>query len=352
MKKVQLGQSDLMVTPICLGTMTFGEQNNQEQAFQQLDAAYDLGLHFIDTAEMYPVMARETTYGDTERFIGNWFEKNPGKRDNIVLASKVAGPARGMNWIREGSYPNKATIEQACNDSLARLKTDHIDLYQIHWPSRNVPVFGALYYDPSKDRPTPGFDEVLEAMQNLVKAGKIRYVGVSNETPWGIMEYSKIAKQANLPMIASMQNAYNLLNRQIENGLDEVCLRENVGILAYSPLAFGRLTGKYDAGGYTKEGKPVGRLTHFPPTWSPRYVRPETLIATRRYGEVAKAFGLSLTQLSLAFCRHKSFITSTIIGCTTVEQLHECVEASEVKLSPEIMAAVDAVRWDIRDPAQ
>jgi aryl-alcohol dehydrogenase-like predicted oxidoreductase len=188
-------------------------------------------------------------------------------------------------------------------------------------------------------------------MAQLVKEGKIRYVGLSNETPWGVMEFTRLARQHGLPYVVSVQNAYNLLNRSVENGLDEVCFRENVGILAYSPLAFGRLTGKYDRGGFGKDGKPVGRLTHFPPSWSPRYMRPEVQIATRRYGQLAKAYGISLTHLALAFCLQKSCVTSTIIGCTSVEQLDDCLNAADVTLSKDIMDAIDAIRWDCRDPA-
>jgi aryl-alcohol dehydrogenase-like predicted oxidoreductase len=351
MKHVQLGKSDLMVTPLCLGTMTFGEQNTEAEGHAQLDMALAHGINFIDTAELYPVMARAETYGSTERIIGTWLKKDGARRQKIVLASKVAGPARGWDWIRGGGAPNKASIVQACEDSLLRLQTSTIDLYQIHWPSRNVPVFGGLYFDPAAERDVPGVHEMLEAMAQLVKDGKIRYVGLSNETPWGVMEFTRLAKLHGLPYVASLQNAYNLLNRSIENGLDEVCFREQVSITAYSPLAFGRLTGKYDRGGYTKDGKPVGRLTHFPPTWSPRYVRPEVVIATRRYGQLAKAYGLSLTHMALAFCLQKSCITSTIIGCTSTDQLVDCMAATDVTLSKELMDQIDAVRWDQRDPA-
>ena len=351
MKTVRLGQSDLQVTPLCLGTMTFGEQNNEAEGHAQLDRALAAGLNFIDTAELYPVMARAETYGNTERIIGSWLAKNPTHRNKVVLASKVAGPARGWDWIRGGGAPSKATVIEACEASLQRLQTSTIDLYQIHWPSRNVPVFGGIYFDPAAEREVPGVHELLEGMAQLVKEGKIRYVGLSNETPWGVMEFTRLARQHGLPYVASVQNAYNLLNRTVENGLDEVCFRENVAMLAYSPLAFGRLTGKYDRGGYGKDGKPVGRLTHFPPSWSPRYMRPEVQIATRRYGQLAKAYGMSLTHLALAFCLQKSCVTSTILGCTSVEQLDDCLKAADITLSKDIMDAIDAIRWDCRDPA-
>lgn len=351
MKTVRLGQSDLQVTTLCLGTMTFGEQNNEAEGHAQLDRALAAGLNFIDTAELYPVMARAQTYGNTERIIGSWLAKNPSHRNRVVLASKVAGPARGWDWIRGGGAPSKASVVEACEASLKRLQTATIDLYQIHWPSRNVPVFGGIYFDPAAERDVPGVHELLEGMAQLVKEGKIRYVGLSNETPWGVMEFTRLARQHGLPYVASVQNGYNLLNRTVENGLDEVCFRENVAMLAYSPLAFGRLTGKYDRGGYSKDGKPVGRLTHFPPTWSPRYMRPEVQIATRRYGQLAKAYDMSLTHLALAFCLQKSCVTSTILGCTSVEQLDDCLKAADITLSKDIMEAIDAIRWDCRDPA-
>lgn len=352
MKKIQLGHSDLRVTPIGLGTMTFGEQNSEAEGHAQLDYALSRGVNFVDTAELYPVMTRAETYGDTERIIGSWLAKNPQARRQIVLASKVAGPARGSDWIRGGAPPDRRSVVQACDASLQRLRTDCIDLYQIHWPSRNVPMFGALYFDPAAERAVPPIRDVLEGMAELVKAGKIRHIGLSNETPWGVMEFARLAREHGLPRVTSLQNAYNLLNRHVENGLDETCFREQVGILAYSPLGFGRLTGKYDKGGYDKDGKPLGRLTHFPPTWSPRYGRPESVLATRRYLQIARAYGLSPTQLALAFCQHKSCIASTIVGATSVAQLAQCIDTAEVVLKPEILDAVDAVRWDMRDPAQ
>jgi aryl-alcohol dehydrogenase-like predicted oxidoreductase len=351
MKTVRLGSSDLMVSPLCLGTMTFGEQNTEEEGHAQLSQALVHGVNFIDTAELYPVMAKAATYGNTERIVGTWLKKDASRRQGIVLASKVAGPARGWDWIRGGSAPNKAAVIEACNASLQRLQVETIDLYQIHWPSRNVPLFGGLYFDPKLEREVPGIQEVLEGMAQLVKEGKIRYVGLSNETPWGVMAFTQAAKAHGLPYVASVQNAYNLLNRSVENGLDEVCFRESVGVLAYSPLAFGRLTGKYDKGGFGKDGKPLGRLTLFPPTWSPRYMRPESIIAARRYTQLAKTFGMSSTHLALAFCLAKPCITSTIIGCTSVAQLDDCLKAADITLTQDMLDAIDAVRWDVRDPA-
>jgi aryl-alcohol dehydrogenase-like predicted oxidoreductase len=356
MKTIQLGTSDLHVTPICLGTMTFGEQNSEADAHLQLDRALERGINFIDTAEMYPVPVKAQTQGQTERFMGTWFAKNPAKRAQVVLASKIAGLSRGATWIRGGSAPSKATISEAVDGSLKRLQTDVIDLYQIHWPSRNAPIFGSTQFDPSKepapaDAP-PSLHEMLEALAAEVKKGKIRAVGVSNETPWGVMEFCRLADLHGLPRVASVQNAYNLLNRSVENGLDEVMFRERIGLLAYSPLAFGRLTGKYDKGGFDKDGKPVGRLTIYPPTWSPRYMRPDVLRACTRYGLLAKAYGLTLTQLALAFCYQKSCVASTIIGATSIEQLDACIDAFDVTLKPEVFEQIDAIRWELRDPAQ
>ncbi len=352
MKKIQLGHSDLQVTPVCLGTMTFGEQNTEAEGHAQLDLAVARGVNFIDTAELYPVMARAETYGSTERIIGSWLAKNPAQRQNIVLASKVAGPARGWEWIRGGGAPDRKSVVAACDASLKRLQTDCIDLYQIHWPSRNIPLFGTIYFDRAAEREVPSIHEVLEGMGELVKAGKIRYLGLSNETPWGVLEFSRLAQQHGLPRVTSVQNAYSLLNRHVENGLDEVSFREQVGVLAYSPLGFGRLTGKYDKGGFDKAGKPLGRLTHFPPNWSPRYGRPETILATRRYMQIARAYGMTPTQLAIAFCLNKACIASTIVGATSVAQLAECLDSAELVLKPEVLEAIDAVRWEMRDPAQ
>ncbi len=356
MNTIELGTTGLKVTPICLGTMTWGEQNTEEEAHAQLSHAMERGINFVDTAEMYPVPVKAETQGRTEQYIGTWLAKNKGAREKIVLATKIAGMSRGATWIRGGSAPSKASIGEAVEASLKRLQTDVIDLYQIHWPSRNVPIFGSTYFDPSKEPAAPdappSLHEMLEALAAQVKAGKVRAIGLSNETPWGVMEFCRLADLHGLPKVASLQNAYNLLNRHVENGLDEVLFREKVSLLAYSPLAFGRLTSKYDKGGFDKAGKPVGRLTLFPPTWSPRYMRPDTLRAATRYAQLAKAYGMTLTQLALAFCYQKSCVASTIIGATSLAQLDECIDAYEVKLKPEVFEQIDAVRWDIRDPAQ
>ena len=258
MQKIQLGQSGLRVTPICLGTMTFGEQVDEPTAHAILHRALERGIDFIDTAEMYAVPARAETFGATETIIGNWFEKNPGVRDKVVLATKVAGPSRGMPWVREGSGMTAADIAASCESSLRRLKTDVIDLYQIHWPERHVPAFGNMYYDPARETSRTSIHEQLEALAGLVKAGKVRAIGLSNETPYGVHEFVRLAEQHGLPRVATVQNVYNLLSRGVENGLDETLHRLGVSLLAYSPLGFGLLTGKYDERGITGHHAPKG----------------------------------------------------------------------------------------------
>lgn len=350
--RVTLGRSDLAVTPICLGTMTFGEQVSQADAHAILDAAVDRGINFIDTAEMYAVPARRETYGATETIIGEWFASRPGMREKVVLATKVAGPSRGMPWVRNGSENlTRAEILQACDDSLRRLRTDVIDLYQIHWPNRNVPAFGALYFDPTRDRAFSSIEEQLQAMGELVKAGKVRYVGLSNESPWGVCEFVRIAEQMNLPRIVSVQNPYALTSRAVDNGLDEAMYRLGVSLLAYSPLAFGALTGKYDAIGFDGEDKP-GRLAMFDSMKKQRWGRPEALAAARLYNALAREHGMTPTQLALAFCYTSWRVRSTIIGVTSLAQLDENLAAWGTTLSPELLQKIDAIRWVHRDPAQ
>lgn len=344
---------DLRVSPICLGTMTFGEQVSEADAHAILDQALALGIDFLDTAEMYSVPARAETYGATETIIGRWLAQRPGVRQRIVLATKVAGPSRGMPWIRgEQAGLTKAEIIAACEGSLRRLRTDVIDLYQIHWPARNVPMFGALAFDPSKDKPCASILEQLEAMDTLVRAGKVRYVGLSNETPYGVHEFVRLAEQHGLPRVVSVQNPYCLINRSHENALDETCHRLGVGLLAYSPLGFGLLTGKYDDTGLAHAGPPQGRLALFESMRKQRWGRPEALAAARRYNALARQHGLTPTQMALAFCYRNWRVASTIIGVTSLQQLHDCVAAWPVVLSPELLAAVDAIRWELRDPAQ
>jgi aryl-alcohol dehydrogenase-like predicted oxidoreductase len=353
MKTIQLGQSDLHVTPICLGTMTFGEQVDEPTAHAILDRSLERGVNFIDTAEMYAVPPRAETFNATEKIIGNWLAKNPSARQKLVIATKVAGPSRGMPWIRGGSADlSGADIIAACEGSLARMKTDVIDLYQIHWPVRHVPAFGAMYFEPAKDAPGTSIHAQLEALQTLVQAGKVRAVGLSNESPYGVHEFVRLAEQYNLPRVATVQNAYCLLNRTVENGLDETMHRLGVSLLAYSPLAFGLLTGKYDASGLTGPDAPAqARITKFENTRKQRWGRPDALTAARRYNALAREHGLSPTQLALAFCYTKWQVASTIIGVTSLAQLDEDLNAWGTNLSPELLQQIDAIRWDIRDPA-
>ena len=352
MKTIPLGQSDLHVTPVCLGTMTFGEQVNEADAHRILDRALERGVNFIDTAEMYAVPARAETCGATETIIGNWLSSRPGARQKVVLATKVAGPSRGMPWIREGSGMAAKDIVASCDGSLKRLQTDVIDLYQIHWPERHVPAFGNLYYNPAKETSQTSILEQLQTLGQLVKAGKIRHIGLSNETPYGVHEFVRLAEQHGLPRIATVQNPYCLINRTVDNGLDETMHRLGVSHIPYSPLGFGLLTGKYDASGTTGPDAPRGaRIASYESVRKQRWGRPEALAAARRYNQLARDHGLTPTQMALAFCYTRWSVASTIIGVTSVAQLDECLDAYGTTLSPELLAAIDALRWEMRDPA-
>jgi aryl-alcohol dehydrogenase-like predicted oxidoreductase len=352
MQTVQLGLSDLRVSPICLGTMTFGEQVGEGDAHAILDRAVAHGIQFLDTAEMYSVPARKETFGATETIIGNWMAARPGMREKIVLATKVAGPSRGMPWVRAGAGMTADDIVASCEGSLRRLKTDVIDLYQIHWPERNVPAFGAIYYDPKNERSKTSIHEQLEALNRLVRQGKVRYVGVSNETPYGVHEFVRIAEAHDLPRIATVQNPYCLVSRGIDNGLDETLHRLDVSLLAYSPLGFGLLTGKYDAAGFVGEGAPPdGRIAKFESVRGGRWGRADALAAARRYNALAREHGLTPTRLALAWCYANWRVASTIIGVTSLAQLDEDVAAWGTTLSPELLKAIDDIRWQARDPA-
>jgi len=352
MQKITLGASALQVTPICLGTMTFGEQVDEPTAHAILDRSLERGVNFIDTAEMYAVPARAETYGATEVIIGRWFASRPGAREKTVLATKVAGPSRGMPWVREGKGMTPADIVASCDASLKRLQTDVIDLYQIHWPERHVPAFGTLYYDPAKETSATPIHDQLQALAGLVKAGKVRAIGLSNETPYGVHEFVRLAEQHGLPRVATVQNPYCLINRTWENGMDETCHRLGVSLLAYSPLGFGLLTGKYDASGTTGADAPKGaRIASYESVRKQRWGRPEALEASRRYNALAREHGLTPTQMALAFCYTKWQVASTIIGVTSLAQLDEDLDAWGTTLSPELLAAIDAVRWELRDPA-
>jgi aryl-alcohol dehydrogenase-like predicted oxidoreductase len=353
MNKIPLGGSALHVTPICLGTMTFGEQVAEADAHRILSHAVGRGVSFIDTAEMYSVPTRAETYGATETIIGRWFAAHPGMREKVVLATKCAGPGRNLSWVHGGSADlHPAQIVAACDGSLQRLQTDVIDLYQIHWPNRNVPTFGAQVFDPTKDQPQTPIHDQLQALAGLVKAGKVRHIGLSNESPWGVMEFLRLAELHGLPRVVSVQNAYALVNRSHDNGLDEVLHRTGVGLLAYSPLGFGSLTGKYDGADFEQPDTTIGRLTRFPQMKSSRWTRPEALAAAREYNALAREHGLTPAQMALAFCYRSWRVASTIIGVTSVAQLDECLAAWDVQLSPELLVAIDAIRARRRDPAQ
>jgi aryl-alcohol dehydrogenase-like predicted oxidoreductase len=353
MKTIQLGTSDLHVTPICLGTMTFGEQVDEPTSHAILSHAVERGVTFWDTAEMYAVPPRPETFQVTETYIGNWIAKNPQLRQKLTIATKVAGPSRGMPWVRGGSMDlTAADIVAACDGSLQRLNTDVIDLYQLHWPTRNLPLFGMMAFDPSKDRVVTSMHTQLEALGKLVKAGKVRAIGLSNESPYGVCEFVHLAEQHGLPRVATVQNAYSLLNRTHENGLDEAMHHLKVSLLAYSPLAYGLLTGKYDASGITGPDAPANaRITLFESTRKQRWGRPDALAAARRYNALALANGLTPTRMALAYCYTKWQVASTIIGVTTQAQLDEDIDAYGTVLAPELLKAIDAIRWEIRDPA-
>ncbi len=341
-----LGQTDLQVSALCLGTMTYGEQNTEAEAHAQLDRALDRGINFIDTAEMYPVPPRAETQGLTEQYIGTWLAKEPSRRERIVLATKVSGPA-GFDYLRRGPRLNREQVQAALDASLKRLQTDVIDLYQVHWPERKANYFGRLGYtppDPETDAEAVPLLETLAVLGDAVRAGKVRHIGVSNETPWGVMEYLRLAERYDLPRVVSIQNPYNLLNRSFEIGLAEIAHREAVGLLAYSPLAFGMLSGKYRHG-----ASPAGaRLTLF--ERFKRYTNTQGQEATEAYAEVAERHGVSLTQLALQFVTTRPFVTSNIIGATTLEQLDEDIESLGCPLSEALLEAIEAVHRQFSIP--
>ena len=353
MKTVQLGHSDLHVTPICLGTMTFGEQVDEPTAHAIMDHSVARGVTFMDTAEMYSVPPRAETFNATEKIMGNWLAARPGLRQKLTIATKVAGPSRGMPWVRGGSGDlTAADIIAACDGSLQRLKTDVIDLYQIHWPTRSVPMFGGMYYTPADERGLTSIHAQLEALGQLVKAGKVRAVGLSNETPYGVHEFVRLAEQHNLPRVASVQNVYSLISRTVENGLDETMHRLGVSLLAYSPLAFGLLTGKYDASGITGPNAPqAARIAKYESVRKQRWGRAESLAAAKRYNALALENGMTPTQMALAFCYTNWQVASTIIGVTSIAQLDEDINAYGTTLTPEVLKAIDAIRAEVRDPA-
>lgn len=344
MTYTNLPNTKLDVSEICLGTMTWGQQNSESEGHDQLDLALANGINFVDTAEMYSVPGKAETQGSTERIIGTWLKKT-GNRNKIVLASKITGPARNFDHIRTPLDFSKASLEDALDKSLKRLQTDYIDLYQLHWPERPVNIFGVRDYPHHSANETEDrFAETIENLESFIKAGKIRHIGVSNETPYGLMRYMEEARKGATKMV-SVQNAYSLLNRRDEIGLTEVLLHENVGYLPYSPLAFGQLTGKYLNG-----AKPAkARVTLFP-NYS-RYQGEASFKATEKYQQIALKYDLSLTQMALAFIRQQPFVTSTIIGATTTAQLMENIQSVHLTLSEEILKEIEAVHAAIPNPA-
>ena len=339
----RLGESDLRVSALALGTMTFGEQNSEADAHAQLDLAVSRGVNFIDAAEMYPVPPRAETQGRTESFVGSWLKHY--RRDALIVATKITGPSRGFSWIRNSPRINREHINTAIDGSLRRLQTDYIDLYQIHWPDRYVPMFGASSYDVTQEHDTVPIIEQLQALADLVKAGKIRHIGLSNETPWGVSEFVRCAEKFGLPKIITVQNAYHLMNRSFETGLAEICHHLQVGLLAYSPLAFGWLTGKYLADPPAK-----GRITLFP-GFGQRYAKPNVPAASKEYMRIAKEAGLSPATLALAFARARWFNSSVILGATNLNQLKENLGSAEAVLSVEVLEKIEAVHKLYPNPA-
>jgi aryl-alcohol dehydrogenase-like predicted oxidoreductase len=339
-----LGRSQLIVPDVCLGTMTFGEQTGEADAHSQLDYALAVGVNFIDTAEMYAVPPRAGTFGASESIVGRWLKRQ--RREQIVVATKVAGPARNLDWIRGGPPAmDRTNIRAAIDGSLQRLQSDYVDLYQLHWPERNQPMFGQWQFDPAKDRECTPIREQLEALAELVAEGKVRAIGLSNEHPWGVMQFTRLADEFGLPRVLCTQNAYSLLNRTFETALAEVCHREQVGLLAYSALAFGHLTGKYLADPATP-----GRITRWP-AFGQRYGKPNVTPAVSAYVALAEKHGLTPTQLALGFARSRWFVSSTIIGASSLAQLQETLPATRTPISPELLGEIDAIHLRYTNPA-
>ena len=348
MKYRKLGTTNIDVSVICLGTMTFGEQNSQQEGFDQMDYALKRGINFFDTAELYPIMPRKETYGKTEEIIGNWFKQRKN-RSKVILASKIASKTENdLSWIREGAQKlgfDKKNMNAAIDASLQRLQTDYIDLYQLHWPERKVPKFGKLdfEYDPY-DNEWIQIEEVLDNLNNLIKSGKIRYIGLSNETPWGVMKFLQVAKEKNLPRMMSIQNVYSLVNRVFDIANSEVSIRENCGLLAYSPLAGGRLSGKY-----INQQPKNARYT----LWPSRFDRHHTKrgeMAIAKYVSLAKKYNITPSTFANAYVNDRPFVTSNIIGATTIEQLRENIDSIDITLSNEILHEIEDIHLSDPNP--
>ena len=344
MRYTTLPKTDIEVSKICLGTMTWGNQNTQEEGFAQMNLALDKGVNFFDVAELYPVPAVAETYAETERIIGRWFEKT-GNREKVVLGTKIAGTGDYTAHIRTNGF-SKEALNEAVNNSLKRLKTDYIDLYQLHWPERETNTFGVRDYKHNpNDLWQDNFNEILHNLDEIIKSGKIRHVGISNEKAWGTMRYIEESNANELPRMTTIQNAYSLLNRVFEGDMAEIAIREEIGLLAYSPMAFGVLSGKYIKG---IEGDNA-RLKLFPRF--ARYSSKNATEATKRYLKIAEDNNMTLAQMSLAFVTDRPFMTSNIIGATTLEQLEENIDSIEIKLSDDILNAINEVHADIPNPA-
>lgn len=345
MKYTTLGNTDVKVSKICLGTMTFGEQNTEKEAHEQLDFAVEAGINFIDTAELYSVPGRKETQGSTERFIGSWLGRRTD-RDKLVIGSKIAGPNPGLSYIRNPLNFSDEQINIALEGSLKRLQTDYLDIYQLHWPERNTNMFGTLGYQHKEDEQwEDNFASILQSMDKLVRAGKIRYWGLSNETPWGVMHFMRLAEKHGYPLPVSIQNPYSLLNRSFEVGLAEIAIREHIGLLSYSPMAFGLLSGKYHDGREVSQA----RLRRFPKM--ARYSEDFVMDIAAKYIEIANKHGLSPAQMALAFVSSRPFLTSNIIGATTLAQLKENIESIDLDLSDKVIAEIDSVHRQHSNPA-
>ena len=346
----KVGQTELKVSPITLGTMTFGDQNSQKEAFEQLDYALAQGINSFDVAEMYPVPPKPETCNATEIIIGNWLKDK--KREELVISTKIAGPRRAIDWIRGGPKSlDEKNINEAVNNSLKRMKTDYVDLLYLHWPERNVPMFGQYKFEPEEDFINRkkiqwiSIEEQLITLERLIKDGKVRFIALSNEYPWGVMEFLRIAKEKKLPIICTIQNSFSLINRIVELGLTEILFRENLGFFSYSPLGFGHLTGKYILDSNAK-----GRINLFP-GYAQRYNKPGVAIAVEEYLKLAQEFNLSLTQMALSFVFSQWFVTSTIVGATSMNQLKENLSAYKIGLPDDILEKIDSVHLKTMNPA-